>query len=135
MMAKSLPVPNSDTHLFWEGCRRHELTFQKCGECGMIRWPPSIACPGCHATRASWTVVSGRGRVYSFVIYHQAFHPAFEGDVPYVVATIELAEGPRFLTSLVGFSRDRIAVGMEVEVRWEDLDAGISLPRFGPVAS
>jgi uncharacterized OB-fold protein len=71
---KPLPKPNSDTRPFWNGCRDHELRFQRCKECGHVRWPPSIICPRCYSTETEWIVSNGRGRVYSFVVYHVAFH-------------------------------------------------------------
>ena len=70
---KPLPIPDSDTQPFWEGCRKHTLLFQKCLACGFVRWPPSIACPSCYGSETEWITASGKGKIYTFAIYHKAF--------------------------------------------------------------
>ncbi len=79
-----------------------------------------------------WTKLSGRGKVYSFVIFHRAYHKAFEKDLPYAVAVIELAEGSRLLSNLVGIAPDRIRCDMPVEVIFEDITPDATLPKFRP---
>ena len=130
---KPLPQPNADTAPFWDGCREHELRFQKCAECGHIRWPASILCPTCHSQKTLWVTAKGRGKIYSYVIYHRAYHPGFEKDVPYVVALVELDEGPRMLTNIIGCRKEAVQCDMPVEVEWEDMEENISLPKFRPV--
>ncbi|MBN2283002.1 MAG: Zn-ribbon domain-containing OB-fold protein [Deltaproteobacteria bacterium] len=126
---KPLPLINGDNEQFWKGCARHELRFQKCRRCGFVRWPPSFLCPECHYTDAEMIRASGRGRVYSFVVYHMAYHQGFTDDLPYVVALVELAEGPRFLSNIVGCEPDDVACDMPVEVVWDDIGEW-SLPKF-----
>jgi uncharacterized OB-fold protein len=130
--AKPLPKPNADTRAFWKGCREHELRFQRCEHCGHVRWPPSTICPVCHSDGADWMVSSGRGKVFTFVVYHQAYHPAFEGNLPYVVAIVELEEGPHLLTNIVGCPPDAVRCDMAVEVIWDDVTEAFSLPKFQP---
>src|SRR2546430_899310 len=96
--AKALPVPNEDTRPFWEGCAREVLLLQRCAACGVPRHPPSPRCPECLSADAAWVPASGQGTVYSYVVVHQALDPAWQGDVPYVVAIIALAEGPHILS-------------------------------------
>ena len=129
---KPLPKPNSDTRPFWNGCRDHELRFQKCKECEHVRWPPSILCPRCYSPETEWIVSKGRGRVYSFVVYHVAFHPAFKDEVPYITAIVELPEGPHLLTNIVGCETSKVTCDMPVEVAWEDINEEFSLPKFRP---
>jgi len=129
---KPLPKLNADTKPFWDGCRNHELRFQKCTECGHVRWPPSIICPLCYSNRTEWIRASGKGKVFSFVVYHKAYHPAFEADLPYVVAIVELEEGPHFLTNIVGCDPDAVSCEMPVNVIWEDVTEEFSLPKFRP---
>jgi uncharacterized OB-fold protein len=131
---KPLPKPNADTRPFWEGCREHQLRFQRCGHCGHVRWPPSVICPACHVSETEWIVASGKGRVYSFAVYHVAFHSAFKDDVPYVTAAVELAEGPRILTNIVGCSPSEVKCDMPVQVVWDDVTDEFSLPKFKPAA-
>jgi uncharacterized OB-fold protein len=129
---KPLPQPSPDTKAFWEGCREHEIRIQKCGECGRLRWPPAFLCPGCLSKHAQWVAATGRGTVYSYVVYHVAYHPAFREDLPYVLALVELEEGPHFVTNIVGCEPGAVSCGMAVEVIWDDVTETVSLPKFRP---
>jgi uncharacterized OB-fold protein len=130
---RPLPHVNDDNREFWLGCRNHELRFQQCEDCAHVRWPASLICPRCLSRNTKWIVSSGKGRVYTFAVYHVSFHPAFKDDLPYAVADVELEEGPRLLTQIVDCPRDKIACDMPVEVKWEDITAEFSLPKFRPI--
>lgn len=123
---------NGDNKEFWAGCKAHELRFQKCEACGHVRWPASIICPMCYSKEMKSIVAEGKGRVYSFAVYHVAYHPGFENDLPYVVADVELEEGPRLLTNIVGCRPEEVKCEMLVEVTWEDVTEEFSLPKFKP---
>lgn len=125
-----LPMPDEDTRPFWEGCRAHKLLFQKCLACGFVRWPPSIACPACYSSDTEWITASGKGKIYTFAVFHKVFHPAFEGKTPYIVAVVKLAEGPMLSTNITGQPPSDIACNMPVEVVWEDVTDTVSLPKF-----
>ncbi|MFP3927779.1 MAG: Zn-ribbon domain-containing OB-fold protein [Desulfobacteraceae bacterium] len=129
---KPLPQVNGDNKEFWAGCREHRLKFQKCRSCGQVRWPAAMLCPRCHSTETDWIDASGRGVVYTFAVYHVAYIPAFKDELPYVVATIELEEGPHLLSNVVGCSPEVVRCGMPVEVVWEDVTDEFSLPKFRP---
>jgi uncharacterized OB-fold protein len=86
----------------------------------------------CYSNETKWIVTRGKGKVYSFVVYHVAYHPRFENDLPYVVADVELEEGPRLLTNIVGCRLDEVKCEMLVEVTWEDITEEFSLPKFKP---
>ena len=131
---KPLPRLNADNRPFWEGCRQHRLRFQRCSECAHVRWPPSIICPQCHSKETEWITASGKGRLYTYVVYHKAFHPGFENGLPYVVAVVELDEGPHLLTNMVGCNPGELQCDMLVEVLWEDIAEEVSLPKFCPVS-
>jgi len=131
---KPLPNVNQDSKEFWTGCKVHELRFQKCKDCGHIRWPASMICPLCYSRDTQWIVASGKGKVYTFVVYHVAYHPGFKDDVPYVVAVVELEEGPHLLTNIVGCKPDEVRCDMPVEVTWEDITEEFSLPQFRPIS-
>ena len=130
---KPVPKVNGDTEEFWRACREHRLKFQKCMKCNHVRWPAALICPECHSKETEWIVAKGCGTVYTFVVYHVAYLPEFEGDIPYVAASVELDEGPRLLTNVVGCAPDRISCGMRVEVQWEDITEEFSLPKFRPL--
>jgi uncharacterized protein len=77
--------------------------------------------------------VSGRGKIFSFVTFHRVYHPAFEQEVPYVVALVELDEGPRLLTNIVGVPPDQVVCEMPVKVVFDDVASDVSVPKFTPV--
>ena len=77
--------------------------------------------------------VSGRGKVFSFVTFHRVYHPAFAKEVPYVVALVELDEGPRLLTNIVGVPPQQVACDMTVQVTFDDYDEGVAVPKFRPL--
>ncbi len=128
--------PEPDTQPFWEATKRHQLTYQTCNACHQIIFYPRQHCPKCGATETSWHVSKGEGTVYTFTVIVQSRHPAFADLGAYAVAYVDLDEGFRMLSNIVGI-RDPftdIRCGMRVRVRWEDQgDGGISLPMFEPV--
>lgn len=130
---KPLPVTSADTKDFWEGCREHELRMQKCSSCGQLRWPPAYLCPHCLSHGTEWIKTSGRGAIYSYIVYHIAYDPAFKHDLPYVVALVKLEEGPHLLTNIVGCDPGKISCDMAVEVIWDDINETFSLPKFNPM--
>lgn len=129
---KPLPKINGDNQPFWEGCGQHELRFQKCQDCGHVRWPPAILCPQCHCTEIDWIKAGGTGRVYTFAVYHVAYHPGFSDELPYTAAVVELDEGPHFMTNIVGCSPEDVYCDMPVKVVWEDAGGSVTLPKFAP---
>ena len=137
-MADSPPVkpvsqPDELTEPFFAGGEEGRLLLATCDACGEVRLPTSRTCPACLAEGLTWHEVSGRGTVYTFGIMHQRYHPAWEPDLPYNIAVVELDEGPRLPANIVGVSNDEIAVGMAVEVVWER-EGDAPVPRFRPVA-
>ena len=131
---KFKPVPTEDSEPYWEGCAKRELRMQKCHGCRHLRFPPSVVCPRCLSERSEWVRLSGRGRVWSWVVFWQAYYPGYAADVPYNTAIVELEEGPRLHTNITGCDNEDIFIGMPVEVHFEALDEEIVLPKFRPVA-
>ena len=118
---------------FWEACRRHELLLQRCGRCDSFWFPPSAVCPRCLSESWGWEPTSGKGTVYSFVVFHRPYHPGFADEVPYVVAIVELEEGPRLPTRVVGVACDDVRCDMPVEVVFDDATETVTLPLFRPM--
>lgn len=129
---KPLPKINGDNAPFWEGCQKQELRFQQCDNCGHVRWPPADLCPRCHARGGSWIKAGGTGKIYTFAVYHTAFHPGFSKDLPYTVAVVKLDEGPHLLTNIVDCPPDEVHCDMAVKVTWETVDDQVTLPKFRP---
>jgi uncharacterized protein len=129
---KPLPLIDEDNEQFWKYCRQHELRMQKCNRCGHVRFPSSILCPVCHSTEAGWTRLSGKGVVYSFVIFDRAYHESYKNDIPYAVGIIQLEEGPRMVSNITGIGVDDIEIDMPVELYFDDVTSEIALPKFKP---
>ncbi len=130
--AKPIPTPSEDSRPYWEAAKNHQLKLQQCRACNAFRFPPAEVCSECTSDAYDWNPVSGKGRVFSFVIYHRAYHPGFQGEIPYVVGVIELDEGPRMLSNVVGCKPEEVRCDMPVEVAFEDITDEMSLPKFQP---
>jgi uncharacterized protein len=132
---KPLPELTDETRPFWESAKAHALALQRCTACGQFRYPPTPYCPRCLDDGVEWTPVSGRATVYSFVIMHQVYHPAFRDDVPYNVAAIEFEEGPRMYSNVVDCDNAALRVGMPVELVYDDVTDEVTLPKFRPAVN
>jgi uncharacterized OB-fold protein len=128
-----MPHPSPESLPFWEAAKTHRLLLPQCNACGKFWFPPSRRCPHCLSADFVWREARGEGRIYSFVVYHRVYHPGFEGDVPYVVAIVELDEGPRMLSNIVGIAPDDVRCDMRVRVAFEDTESGMAIPKFTPV--
>ncbi|MBI5946521.1 MAG: OB-fold domain-containing protein [Chloroflexi bacterium] len=128
-VTKPLPEADDASKPFWDGAMEGRLVILRCADCKAWRMPWRHHCDQCLSDRSTWEQASGRGVVRTFGIMHQKYHPAFE--VPYNVTIVELAEGPRITTNLVGVSNADIRVGMPVVVDWER-HSDITLPKFRP---
>jgi uncharacterized protein len=127
--------PEPDTQPFWEATKRHELAYQTCNQTNEVIFYPRRHCVSCASGESTWRVSQGLGTVYTFTVIMQSRHPAFAELGPYAVAYVDLDEGFRMMTNIVGV-RDPlqdIHCGMRVKLRWEDQGAGdIALPMFEP---
>ena len=131
---KPLPRIDEESRGWWEALVRHELYVQECGACGTRRLPPRAVCPACLSSAVCWVRSAGRGTVYSFTVTHQNQAPGFREALPYVLAVVELAEGPRMMTNLVACAPEAVRIGMAVEVVFDDVTPDVTLPMFRPVA-
>jgi len=131
---KPLPQITLETKEFWEGCKRHELLIQRCKDCGTYRHYPRPMCPNCGSWHVEWAKVSGKGKVYTYIVAHRPFHPAFFSDVPYAVVIVELEEGVRIVSNVVDCRPDDIYIGMPVEVVFDDVTDEVTIPRFRRVS-
>jgi uncharacterized OB-fold protein len=129
-MTKPLPVTDIDTKPFWDYCKQHELRVQKCLSCGKLYYPPNSLCPHCLNEGSEWVKLSGKGKVYSFVIVRRQYHPAL--TVPYTLAIIELEEGIRMMSNVIECKPEDVKMEMPVEVVFEDASPEISMPKFKP---
>ncbi|MBI1737211.1 MAG: Zn-ribbon domain-containing OB-fold protein [Candidatus Rokubacteria bacterium] len=130
---KPLPRPSTATRPFWDGCREGELRLPWCRACGRPHFFPRSLCPHCLATDLEWRRASGRGVVWSFSTVRLSFWgKAFDDAVPYVVAMVELEEGVRVLSNVVGCAPGAVRIGLPVEVTFDAVTPEFTLPRFRP---
>ena len=129
---KPLPRIDEESRGWWEALARHELYLQRCRDCGTPRLPPRAVCPACLSSAVEWARASGRATVHTFTVTHQNQAPGFREELPYVLAVVELAEGPRIMTNVVGCPPDTVRIGMPLEVVFDDVAPGITLPKFRP---
>ena len=122
------PTPTELSRPFWQAANDGRLVIQRCDACGHYRWTPQILCTRCMAEPFTWTEVSGRGRVHSFTVVHRP--PTHEFKAPFVLAVVELDEGPLMLTQIVGEDRDATAIGAPVEVAFTRASPEINLYTF-----
>ncbi|MGW6270267.1 bifunctional MaoC family dehydratase N-terminal/OB-fold nucleic acid binding domain-containing protein [Streptomyces sp. NPDC055060] len=127
------PVINRDNAGFWEGVARHQLLIQRCGGCRALRFPWLPGCNACGSLAWDTVEASGEGTVYSYVVMHHPPFPAF--DPPYAVGLIELAEGVRMVSNVVGVPSDKVRIGQQVRLEFQQVDKELELPVFRAVES
>lgn len=129
---KPLPQPTPISQPFWDAAREHRLSIQRCASCDRYLFYPRPLCPHCGGAELAWTEVSGRASVYSYTIARRPTARAFELDVPYVIAIVELAEGPHMTTNVIGCDPESVRIGMPVEAAFDDVTDEVTLVKFRP---
>jgi uncharacterized OB-fold protein len=126
------PVVGHDNREWWDHINEGSLTIQKCKECGTLRHPPRPMCWKCQSLECEHVPASGKGIVYSFVVIHKPVIPGYE--YPLVVAVVELEEGTRIVSNLVGINPQDVKIGIPVKVSIEQVDDTLKLPLFRPAS-
>ena len=132
---RPLPTPlTPEAKPYWDGLKEHKLMLPTCQDCGKSFFYPRILCPHCHSRNITWIQASGKGRLYSFEIVYQQLNRRFQVPTPYVLAMIELDEGPRMMSNLINIEPDpkHVKCDMPVEVVYEQLTDAITIPLFQP---
>ena len=129
---RPLPKPTPETQHYWDGAKAGELRLQSCTDCKHTYFPPWPFCPKCASRNVAVQKASGKAKLFSYVIHHR---PAPGFDPPYAIAVVELAEGPRLMTNIVGCPQtpEALKLDMDLEVTFEKQSDTISLPLFKPV--
>lgn len=129
-----LPAADVTSQEFWDAANRRQLLIKRCDRCGRAHFYPRPFCPHCWSQAVRWEPASGQAIVYTFSIVRRNDLPAFRGRVPYVAAVVQLTEGPRMMTNLVGVDPTEVRVGMAVVVDFVPAgeDGGSLIPVFGP---
>ena len=131
------PLPNTtelDTLAFWAGTKNKEFKYQQCDTCDKVVFYPRRHCTGCTSGTLLWKTSSGKASIYTFSVVRQSYHPFFRNLVPYAVAWIDLEEGPRILSNVVGVDDpiNDVWIGQHVQLEWEEHDE-LCIPLFRPV--
>jgi uncharacterized protein len=133
--AKAVPVPTPETQPFWDGCAAGELRLQRCTDCAQPYFYPRPVCPACGSDNVEWFTASGQATLYSYVINHRPAR-GFEDEAPYAIAVVQLAEGPRMMTNLVGVPNtpEDLILDMPLRVTFEER-GDVMLPLFTPAGA
>ena len=125
---------NAWTQPFWDAAAQHRLVVAQCGTCGTCRMPPTPFCPACQSQQIDWKTLSGLGEIYTYTIVDRAILPGMADHLPYVpaVITLEGGGGVRLISNVVDVALAELAIGMPVQVVWDDLREGVAVPRFRP---
>ena len=131
---RPVPVPDAASAPFWEAAKERRLVVQHCDECGADQYPPDLICRHCRSARLSFVEASGKGSVYTYAVYTRSFMNGFEA--PYVIALVDLSDraGVRMMTNIVETPIETVAVGMPVEVTFEERGDWV-LPQFRAAGS
>ncbi len=132
---KPLPIMMPYEKPFWEGAKERQVLLQRCKNCKHIIFPTNSWCPDCHADEIEWFQASGKGTIFSRIVYHQAFQAGFADDLPYNVVWVRLDEGPLFTSNIVGFDKapnqyQTLKPGTRVEAVFEDINDEVTLIKF-----
>jgi hypothetical protein len=128
--------PEPNTQPFWEATKNHELKYPKCNDCGNVVFYPRLFCNACGSLNLSWHTSRGEGTIYTYSVVRQNRTPAFQPLGAYALGFIDLDEGFRMMSNIVGVADPTkdIKIGQRVRVVWEDQEGGLSLPMFTPIS-
>ena len=133
--SESIALPEPDMgeqgRPFWDALKQGALTFQRCNACGHAWLPARSECPRCLGDAWRREPARGDATLVSWVVYHQSYHPAFQQRLPYTVAVVQLAEGPRLISNIVGVAAAQLRIDQPLRLVIED-DGGLAVPRFTP---
>ena len=124
------PVPAPDAGPYWDAANEKRLVIQQCLDCRRHRFIPRHVCSACGSDAVEWVDASGEGIIHSLTTVHRGPTPAFRAHVPYIVALIDLAEGPRMMANIVGEGADEATIGDAVRVCFEERQGGGHVPQF-----
>lgn len=128
--AKPRPKIDPVNRGFWENARAGRLSVQRCDNCQDIHFPGSPVCPRCLSSDQSWTPVSGRGTLLSWVRFHRAYWDGFRAELPYLVCLVGLEEGPLLISNILETDPEKLVIGSPVDAVFETVDEELTLPKF-----
>ena len=126
------PRPTPETQPFWDAAAAGRIELARCDECGLIPWYPRSICPNCQSSSRTWEQLSGRGTVYSYSVTRAGGSRAWREHLPYVVAYVQLDEGPIIMTNIVDCDPETVRIDMAVSAVFDATEDGAALVRFAP---
>jgi len=132
MLGAIHPTKDMDSKPYWEWLQKEDFRLQKCDGCGKFRFPPYPSCPYCGKAGGDWVYLSGKGKIYSWFVANVTPEPRYKEDVPYIIATIQLEEGPRIVSRLVDCPPDKVKGDMPVKGKYHRVDKDLVLYVFEP---
>lgn len=129
---KIIPTPTNDTKPYWDACQQQKLVIQQCKRCEHIQFYPRLMCANCLSRDVTWLEASGKAEVVTYTIVHRPILPAYAKEAPYILAIVQLEEGPTMMTNILNCPFDEIAVGMQVTVQFEYWSPEFLVPVFEP---
>lgn len=130
----TFPAPERDAlnTPYWDSLTQGVLSYQHCNACGHAWLPARTECPHCLEANWQWKAAAGGAKLISWVVYHMSYHPAFQQRLPYTVAVVELDEGPRLISNVVGVDdAESLKIDQRLHLLIED-ESGTAVPRFVP---
>lgn len=125
-----LPITDHDAAAYYAGLKAHKLMLPRCTACAKFHFYPRELCPHCHSDALEWQEASGLGEIYTYTVARRPAGPAFKPLVPYIVAVVQLAEGPRMMANLPGVAPEAVRIGTRVRMTFDDVTPEMTLPRF-----
>lgn len=129
---KPMPKVTKWSKPYWDAAKQHKLILKKCKNCGEIDHPPYLYCTNCLSDEHEWIEASGKATLVAYAINVFGVPFPFWDDMPYVLAMVDLEEGPRMMTNIVDWNQDELKNGMELEVVFDDVNEEFTLPKFRP---
>jgi uncharacterized OB-fold protein len=134
MQSDFTPSPSEATQPYWDATKEQRLVLQRCESCDRYVHHPREACPSCLGAELSWVQATGSGTIHALSVHTVPFEAMGKEDCPYVVAFIDLDEGVRFLSNVVGEARTEARAGDRVQLAWQPVQSGYHLPVFVPTS-
>ncbi len=128
---RPVPHPDARSQPFFDAAERGELLLQHCPDCGRWAWPVATRCPSCFGGHLAWRGASGLGTLYSYVVVHQLVDPGLADEIPYNVALVDLDEGVRVVSNVVGLADEDLRIGQRLTVTFEPSGDTV-IPKFRP---
>jgi uncharacterized OB-fold protein len=131
---KPVPEPTQESKPYWDALNEGRLVLQSCGSCGKVRHYPRPLCDACYSFDVRWIEAKGTGTVHSWTVTHHPFNPGFKAELPYVLVTVDLAEGVRMQAPLRNADASSLKPGLPVRLQIELARDGLALPAFALAA-